>query len=119
MLLCDMDNAWSISLTEHDDIMLRNGDLEGDCGFRIFLCSNLDGEEQEFQFFIPAREIETYSRGQKMDLFNKAVDVVLEFAGTELRNDSITEYQLQDGRFQATPSSQDDIFSYKRPHFLG
>ncbi len=105
-------------MTEHDDIMLRNGEFEGDCGFRIFLRSNIDDVEQEFHFFVPANEINSYSRSQKMELFNKAVDVVQDFAGTELRNDSVTEYKFKNDKFLADYTYQKDVFDYRKPYFM-
>lgn len=98
--------------------MLRNGEFEGDCGFRIFLRSNIDDIEQEFHFYVPADEISSYNRTQKMNLFNKAVDVVQEFAGTDLRNDSVTEYRLEDGNFTADTSYKNDVFGYQKPYFM-
>lgn len=94
-----MDNAWSITLTEHDDIVLRSGSFSSDLTFRVFLRSNLEGYEQTFTFMVPAQEVSGWSSAQKTDLFNRAIDVVETFVGTDLEANEQTHFVLEGGRF--------------------
>lgn len=108
-----MDSAWSISLPETDDIRLRNGEFDGDFCFRIYLRSNLEGIEQEFIFLVPAAETARFTRPQKMQLLNQAVEVVASFVGADLESNHDTRYILSAGRFIAIENH--DRFTLQLP----
>ena len=112
-----MDNIWSVSLNPSDDMLLRSGDFDGDMTFKVYLYSKLDDIEQEFRFHVPKQSIESYTRTEKMTLFNKAIDIVQAYVGTDLLNNEQTDYVLENGSFSPRLKPRDDLFTFPKPEF--